>query len=166
MTAAQLAREFARLKDAQRLLRFCERECGAPGPSSVRLDVIEQMRILARLIAIHVVPLCLLLALLPSGAWAQHQHPSEMIYGATGRFYETWERPDQPGSSCCNRHDCDTAIDVKQIDGRWWARKKNGGPLMSIPAEKVEQRRDSPDGQSHLCAIGSTVLCFVAGAGG
>jgi hypothetical protein len=101
-----------------------------------------------------------------SAAFSQeHRHGDELIYGVTGRFYETWDRPDQPGSSCCNRHDCDTAVDVKQVDGRWWARKKGGGPLMSIPAAKVEQRRDSPDGQSHLCAIGSTVLCFLPGGG-
>jgi hypothetical protein len=95
----------------------------------------------------------------------EHRHGDELIYGATGKFYETWMRPDQPASSCCNRHDCDTAVDVKQVDGRWWARKKNGGPLMSIPPEKVEQGRDSPDGQSHLCSIGSTVLCFLPGGG-
>lgn len=109
--------------------------------------------------------LALLLLTVPAMA-QEHRHPDEMIYGATGRFYETWMRPDQPRSSCCNRHDCDTAVDVKQIEGQWWARKKNGGPLMSIPAEKVEQGRDSPDGQSHVCSIGSTVLCFIAGAGG
>ncbi len=75
-------------------------------------------------------------------------------------------RPDQPASSCCNRHDCDVAVDLKVINGVLWARKKGGGPLISIPPEKIELGRDSPDGQSHLCAIGSTPLCFIAGAGG
>jgi hypothetical protein len=95
----------------------------------------------------------------------EHQHDTGAVYGATGRFYETWMRPDQPESSCCNRHDCDTAVDVKQIDGRWWARKKSGGPLMSIPPEKIEQTRDSPNGESHICSIGTSVLCFVLGSG-
>lgn len=95
----------------------------------------------------------------------EHQHPGATIHGATGQFYETWQRPDMPSSSCCSKADCDIAVDVKQIAGQWWARKKSGGPMTSIPAEKIEQRRDSPDGQSHLCAIGTTVFCFLPGGG-
>lgn len=109
----------------------------------------------------------LALLLLAGPALAQeHHHPTETIYGATAKFYETWERPDMPGLSCCNRSDCDVAIEVKTVGGKLFARKKGEGPLVSIPPEKIEQRRDSPDGQSHLCAIGSTVICFIAGAGG
>lgn len=120
----------------------------------------------AILIAAGVILLALLLLYPLAHANAQeHQHPGGTIHGATGQFYETWMRPDKPTSSCCNRQDCDTAIDVKQVDGRWWARKKGGGALMSIPPEKVEQGRDSPDGQSHVCSIGSTVLCFLPAGG-
>lgn len=165
MSAAEAAREFTRLKDLQRLLRFYERRYQAPlGTACLRRDVIEQMRKLAKLMKYGAPALALLLLAMPALA-QEHHHPSETIYGATGRFYETWMRPDQPASSCCNRHDCETAVDVKQIEGRWWARKKSGGPLMSIPPEKVEQRRDSPDGQSHICSVGSTVLCFLPGGG-
>lgn len=107
------------------------------------------------------------LFILPCAALAQeHRHQNETIYGATAKFYETWDRPDMPGSSCCNRSDCDVAIDVKKVQGQWWARKKGGGALISIPPEKIEQNRDSPDGQSHLCAIGGTVICFLPAAGG
>lgn len=116
------------------------------------------------IIAAAILALALLL-FYPLAHAQEHQHPGITIEGATGEFYRTWERPDMAGASCCNRSDCDTAVDVKQIDGRWWARKKNGGPLMSIPPEKVEQRRDSPDGQSHVCSVGSTVLCFLPGGG-
>ncbi len=95
-----------------------------------------------------------------------HQHPDKTITGATAKFYETWERPDAPGASCCNRSDCDVAVEVKKLGGEWWARKRSGGPLISIPAEKIERRRDSPDGQSHLCSVGGTVICFLPAAGG
>lgn len=111
--------------------------------------------------------LLLALLLLSSEAMAQeHKHPDQTIYGATAKFYETWMRPDMPYASCCNRADCDVAVDVKRVDGHWWARKKGGGPLVSIPAEKIEQNRDSPDGQSHLCAINGSVICFLPASGG
>lgn len=101
-----------------------------------------------------------------SSALAQeHHHPDQTIYGATGKFYETWMQPDMPGASCCNRSDCDVAVDVKKIGGQWWARKRSGGPMTPIPPEKIEQNRDSPDGQSHLCAVGATVLCFLPAGG-
>jgi hypothetical protein len=67
----------------------------------------------------------LLLALLPSVAWGQdHVHPTETITGMTAAFYETWMRPDQPTISCCNRSDCATATEVKQVAGRWMAKRK------------------------------------------
>jgi hypothetical protein len=107
----------------------------------------------------------LLLYPLAHASAQEHQHSGVTIHGVTGQFYETWMRPDMPSSSCCNKADCDVAVDVKQIAGKWWARKKSGGPMTSIPAEKIEQRRDSPDGQSHLCAVGTTVFCFLPGGG-
>jgi len=96
----------------------------------------------------------------------EHKHPDQTIRGATALFYETWMRPDMPNSSCCNRADCDVAVEVKRLGGVLWARKKSGGPMVSIPTEKIEVNRDSPDGQSHLCAVGGTALCFIAGTGG
>lgn len=110
----------------------------------------------------------LLLALLlfyPMAYAQEHRHPDQTIHGATALFYETWMRPDMPSSSCCNKSDCDVAIDVKRIGDQLWARKRSGGPLVSIPPEKIEVNRDSPDGENHICAIGTTVLCFVFGLG-
>ncbi len=109
--------------------------------------------------------LALLLALSGAASAQEHKHPTETIQGATGEFYSTWQRPDAPHLSCCSRADCDVAIDVKRLAGQWWARKRGGGPLISIPDEKVEPRRDSPDGRSHLCSVGTTVFCFLPAGG-
>jgi hypothetical protein len=115
----------------------------------------------------HIPVLIIIMLLLTGAAMAQeHHHPGATIQGATGLFYETWMRPDAPNSSCCNRADCDVAVDVQVVGGQLRARKRSGGPLIYVPREKIEQNRDSPDGQSHLCAIGATPLCFIAGAGG
>jgi hypothetical protein len=108
----------------------------------------------------------LALALLPSVAWAQHRHPNATYFGATAKFYETWMKPDDPQSSCCSLTDCAPVSQVRQINGKWEALPEGSNVWLSIPAAKVEQNRDSPDGRSHLCRIGSTVLCFIAGAGG
>lgn len=155
--------ELTFLREIQCKLRFLE--IAFPTERNIALmrrAVIGRMMMLAQAAAFVA-----LILVAPTAAVAQeHKHQNETIYGATGRFYETWMRPDQPLSSCCNRHDCDVAVDVKVIDGKLWARKRNGGPLISIPAEKIERGRDSPDGQSHLCAAGSTPLCFIAGTGG
>lgn len=49
MSSVETAREFTRLKDLQRLLRFYERRYGAPiGTACLRRDVVEQMRKLAK----------------------------------------------------------------------------------------------------------------------
>lgn len=108
--------------------------------------------------------LALLLLTVPAAA-QQHHHPTEGFEGATGRFYETWMRPDQPKVSCCNRMDCAPVSQVRQIAGRWQARRDIDGVWLDIPPEKIEEGRDSPDGRSHLCSIGSTVLCFIVGSG-
>jgi hypothetical protein len=71
MTVAQIAREFAWLKELQRTLRLYEREHGAPyGSAGLRRDVIEHMRRLAKLMK-YGAPVVLLLALLPSVAWGR-----------------------------------------------------------------------------------------------
>ena len=96
----------------------------------------------------------------------EHHHPNATYFGATAQFYETWMRPDMPTSSCCNRNDCAPVSEVKRVLGRWKARRASDGVWLDIPPEKVEERRDSPDGGSHLCSVGGTVLCFIAGTGG
>lgn len=96
----------------------------------------------------------------------QHKHPNATYFGATAKFYETWMRPDMPTSSCCNKQDCDAVEQVRQHNGQWEAKPQGSNAWISIPPEKVELNRDSPDGRSHLCRAGSTVFCFIAGAGG
>lgn len=96
----------------------------------------------------------------------EHQHPTETITGATGKFYETWTRPDAPAVSCCDRMDCAVVSEVRRVGDRWHARRKSDGQWLAIPPEKVEYNRDTPDGQSHMCSRGAAVFCFIAGAGG
>jgi hypothetical protein len=92
----------------------------------------------------------------------EHQHPPQDV-PIHEQFYSTWMRPDQPDKSCCNRRDCAPVTQVRRADNRWQALRD--GEWLTIPPEKIEHNRDSPDGRSHLCAIGGTVLCFVLGAG-
>jgi hypothetical protein len=97
----------------------------------------------------------------------EHRHPGVTYDGATAQFYETWMRPDMPNVSCCNLQDCAPVRHVRQRpDGRWSAQREIDGQWLDVPPEKIEAGRDSPDGRSHLCSIGTTVLCFVVGVGG
>ena len=81
------------------------------------------------------------------------------------RFYSDWMRPDNPKESCCNRRDCAPVTKVRKVGSRWEVQRESDGMWVVVPPEKVEQRRDSPDGRSHLCSRGMNVFCFVAGAG-
>lgn len=97
----------------------------------------------------------------------EHRHGDTVIPGVTGKFYETWMRPDQPHLSCCNRMDC-YATEARMVNGVWWARHRETGKFIEIDPKKIEHNRDNPDGQNHLCASsGSTpvVYCFIAGGG-
>lgn len=80
-------------------------------------------------------------------------------------FYSNWMRPDDPKTSCCDRRDCAPVSKVRRIGDRWEAQRESDGMWMAVPPQKVEQRRDSPDGRSHLCSKGLSVYCFVAGSG-
>lgn len=51
------------------------------------------------------------------------------------------------------------------VNGQWYARKVGMLQWLAVPVTKVELKRDNPDGRNHLCAIGETVLCFIAGGG-
>jgi hypothetical protein len=108
--------------------------------------------------------LILLLSVAPAIA-QEHRHPTEILTGATALFYETWMRPDMPTVSCCNLSDCAVVSEVRRLGNRWQARRKSDGAWLSIPPEKIEERRDSPDGQSHMCSVGVNVFCFIAGGG-
>ena len=95
----------------------------------------------------------------------EHRHPNETITGATGKFYETWRRPDMPSVSCCNLSDC-YATPSRMRSGRVQAVHRESGDWIDIPPEKIELNRDSPDGLSHLCAASyKFVFCFVMGGG-
>jgi hypothetical protein len=105
-----------------------------------------------------------------SGARGQHFHPpqDEPLHE---RFYSTWYMPDDPSKSCCNKADC-YPTEVRLTDGAIYARRREDGKYIRIPPQKVEQRRDNPDGRSHLCAppplsahAADTVFCFSLGGG-
>lgn len=96
----------------------------------------------------------------------EHQHGDQVITGATGKFYEGWMRPDQPNISCCNRLDCAPVGGVRQLNGKLQALRTKDGVWLTIPPEKIEQNRDSPDGLSHMCSLNQSVFCFLASPGG
>jgi hypothetical protein len=102
-------------------------------------------------------------------ASAQHQHPpqDEEIHE---KFYSTWMRPDNPHLSCCSQHDCYPT--EARIEGDiWLAKRREDGKWLRVPPQKVEQKRDNPDGRSHLCAprperaYSADVYCFTPGSG-
>jgi hypothetical protein len=107
--------------------------------------------------------LVLMLPVLADGL-SPHFHPPQDA-DIHERFYSNWMRPDQPYISCCDRRDCAPVTKVRRIGNHWEAQRENDGVWMVVPPQKVEQRRDSPDGRSHLCSRGQSVFCFVPGAG-
>ena len=90
------------------------------------------------------------------------------------KFYSTWYMPDQPTKSCCNMADC-YPTEVRVQAGRIFARRREDGKWLLIPAQKVERNRDNPDGRNHLCAPPppppsasqgpDPVYCFALGSG-
>jgi hypothetical protein len=88
------------------------------------------------------------------------------------RFYSNWMMPDNRAVSCCHDEDCFPA-QSKRIGETWYARKTDDDPWTLIPASKIEQDRDSPDGRSHLCGRKYgfnggdyfTVFCFLPASG-
>lgn len=97
------------------------------------------------------------------GMAQEHRHPPQDA-DTHAKFYSTWDRPDQPGVSCCNLMDCAPA-EARVVNGKWQARKTGEANWTPIPDAKIETRRDSPDGRNHLCAMNGLVFCFVAGSG-
>ena len=109
----------------------------------------------------------IVLALLALGATAALAEPHEHN-SAHGRFYPTWRMPDAPQLSCCDNQDCAPAASRYQ-GGRWEARWSDTDEWVPIPAAKVEQEQDTPDGRSHMCGrwlVGEFVVyCFMRGGG-
>ncbi|RXG83917.1 hypothetical protein [Bradyrhizobium zhanjiangense] len=95
------------------------------------------------------------------------QHPPQ-DQALHEKFYSTWHMPDNPSLSCCSNADC-YPTDIKYIDGRLYARRREDGRFILIPPQKVERNRDNPDGRNHLCAPPpalspmDSVYCFALG---
>lgn len=96
----------------------------------------------------------------------RHMHPDATYVGALAEFYSNWMMPDAPSVSCCDKQDCAPVLAVRRHGDRWEAKRESDGAWLVIPPQKIEQLRDSPDGQSHMCSRGSAVFCFKLGAGG
>jgi hypothetical protein len=104
-------------------------------------------------------------------AEAQHRHPAQDAE-IHERFYSTWRMPDHPYRSCCNKADC-YPTEIRIIDGAIFAKRREDGNFIAVPAAKVERNRDNPDGRNHLCAPPptatsyppDTVFCFSLGSG-
>lgn len=107
-------------------------------------------------------------------AWGQepHQHRPQDLE-IHHKFYKTWMMPDNRAISCCHDDDCQPAEARQLSNGEWEARQEGDtGNFTPIPAKKIEQDRDSPDGRNHLCGrrLGVSaefyVYCFILGSGG
>lgn len=100
---------------------------------------------------------------------AGHNHPPEHE-ALHEQFYSTWQMPDAPGISCCNKGDCYPTQARRDAIG-WLALRREDGKWLRVPDRKVEQNRDNPDGRNHLCApspdrlLSSEVFCFLPGGG-
>jgi hypothetical protein len=99
---------------------------------------------------------------------AEPRHPPEDM-ALHEKFYSTWHMPDNPALSCCNNADC-YPTDIRYVDGRIYAKRREDGKYILIPPQKVERSRDNPDGRNHLCApppglsnSSDTVFCFALG---
>jgi hypothetical protein len=112
------------------------------------------------------------LGLLVSPAAAQHHNHPPQDTDLHEKFYSTWYMPDNPIRSCCNKADC-YPTEIKMVGTSIYARRREDGKYILVPAHKVEQNRDNPDGRNHICApppsaIGcppDTVFCFSLGGG-
>jgi hypothetical protein len=104
-------------------------------------------------------------------AEAQHRHPVQDAW-VHEQFYSTWRMPDRPYASCCNKGDC-YPTEIRVVGGAIFAKRREDGKFIAVPAAKIERHRDNPDGRSHLCAppptatayAPDTVFCFSLGLG-
>jgi hypothetical protein len=103
----------------------------------------------------------------PSQA-GRHRHPPQDQH-LHKKFYSTWRMPDNPSLSCCNEADC-YPTEIKYIDGKTYAKRREDGEYTSVPPEKVERNWDNPDGRNHHCApprnishSSDTEFCFALG---
>ena len=113
------------------------------------------------------------LAFVGSAAVAQemHRHHPAEDMALHAQFYRTWHMPDHPQVSCCNDADC-YPTEIKYEGDSIYARRREDGKYILIPASKIEHNRDNPDGRNHICAPppnagfpDDTVYCFALGGG-
>ena len=124
------------------------------------------------IIIIAVLFVALMFAVVAALAQEPHQHrPQDLELHR--KFYQTWMMPDNRAISCCHDQDCQPAEARQLPNGQWEARQEGDtGSFTPIPAKKIEQERDSPDGRNHLCGrrLGISadfyVYCFILGNGG
>lgn len=87
------------------------------------------------------------------------------------KFYSTWYKPDKPAESCCNKQDCYPTV-IKYEGEQLFAKRREDGEWLPVPPEKIEKKRDNPDGRNHVCAPppnhsqAGQVFCFTLGTGG
>jgi hypothetical protein len=61
--------------------------------------------------------------------------------------------------------------EIKSVDGKIYAKRREDGKYILIPSQKIDRNRDNPDGRNHLCAPPpgfaknpvDTVYCFALG---
>jgi hypothetical protein len=116
---------------------------------------------------------CLVVCLAcPLAAKAQdhgHTHPPQDA-AVHEKFYSTWYMPDNPTKSCCNKQDC-YPTEIKYIGTTLFARRREDGQWIVVPAQKIERNRDNPDGRNHVCmpppnhSQAGSVFCFSLGSG-
>lgn len=116
----------------------------------------------------HLLALALVAYAGPALAEPHHHPPQDAAIHE--RFYSTWMQPDHPNLSCCNLQDC-YPTSFKQVGSDWYALRREDSAWVLIPAAKIEQRRDTPDGRSHVCMSRprddgtSSIYCAVIGSG-
>ena len=70
-------------------------------------------------------------------------------------MYGSWQT--NYGGSCCNNQDCHPT-DARRVGDHWEV--PINGVWHKVPEDAVI-RKNSPDGQAHVCNIGETIICFV-----
>lgn len=80
-----------------------------------------------------------------------HEHPPE-DRALHEQFYSTWKMPDHPEYSCCDDEDCYPTEARPGTVTQWQARRREDGLWVDVPDQKVEHKRQPPDGRAHMCA--------------
>jgi hypothetical protein len=105
-----------------------------------------------------------------SAAIAQEHHHPAADEALHEKFYSTWYMPDHPLRSCCSKADC-YPTQIKYVGTALFAQRREDGQWIAVPPQKIERRRDNPDGRNHVCMPPPThpqagsVFCFSLGGG-